>query len=111
MKKIGILMVLGLALGFSSAFAQSGNANALENRAVAAAHDCAQPYTGPHTTVYAELSGQGRCVNGGTVNIYSVKVSYTAPPPVLPYVLLPGPATVATVTFDCDNRVSSVSCE
>ena len=104
-------MLMGVALGVCSAHAQSGNPNALENRAVAAAQSCAQPYTGPHTLVYAELSGQGRCFNGGTLNTYSVKVAYTAPPPLLPYVLLPGPVTVATVTFDCDNRVSSVSCE
>lgn len=111
MKKISFLFLMGMLLLGASAFAQSGNQNALENRAVAAAHSCAQAYTGPHTTVYAELAGQGRCIDGGTVNIYSVKVGYTAPHNILPYVLLPGPVTVATVVFDCNNDISSVTCE
>jgi hypothetical protein len=111
MKKLSFLMLFGLMLLGISANAQSGNANALENRAVAAAHACVQPHHGAHTIVYAELIGQGRCLDGGTVNTYAVKVAYTAPPPVLPYVLLPAPITVATVVFDCDNDVSSVTCE
>jgi hypothetical protein len=111
MKKLSFLFVLGLLLFAAKANAQSGNANALENRAVAAAHACVQPHHGPHTIVYAELVGQGRCLDGGTVNTYAVKVAYTAPPPVLPYVLLPAPITVATVVFDCDNDVASVTCE
>ena len=111
MKKIYLLCVLGIMLLASNGYAQSGNQNALENRAAAAGHACAQAYSGPHSFVYAELSGQGRCLDGGTTNIYTVKVGYTAPPPVLPYVLLPAPIAVATVVFDCDNRISSVTCE
>ncbi len=111
MKKFSFLFLLAM-IGFGvSAFAQSGNQNSLENRAVAAARSCAQAYTGPHTRVYSELAGQGRCLDGGTVNIYAVKVGYTAPANVLPYVLLPAPVTVGYVVFDCDNTITSVTCE
>jgi hypothetical protein len=111
MKKIGFLFLLGTMLLGANAFAQSGNQNSLENRAVAAANDCVQPHRGPFTVVYSELAAQGRCLDGGTVNTYAVKVGYTAPHSQLPYVLLPGPITVAYVTFDCNNDVSSVVCE
>lgn len=111
MKKLTLLFTLAMMLMGANAFAQSGNANSLENRAVAAAHDCTAPHTGPFTRVYAELAGQGRCLDGGTVNTYAVKVAYTAPASQYPYILLPAPITVGYVTFDCDNDISSVTCE
>lgn len=104
------MLALPMLLALTSK-AQTSNPQSLENRAVAAAQSCAQAYTGPGTRVFAELVGQGRCFDGGTVNTYAVKVGYTAPPPQLPYILLPAPRTVALVTFSCDNDVESVVCQ
>jgi hypothetical protein len=108
MKKLLLLAVMGLGLGLA-AHAQSSNANSLENRAKAASHDC---FTGGLAggSLETTLVAQGRCIGGGTINVYEVAITYTCPPPLLPVCLVPAPTPVARVTFDCDNRIIDVTC-
>ena len=108
MKKLFALAVLGLGMGLALS-AQTSSATSLENRAKAAAHEC---YSGGlhGGGVEATLYAQGRCIGGGTLNVYQVSLTYTCPPPLLPVCLVPAPTPVALVTFDCDNRIIDVTC-
>jgi hypothetical protein len=108
MKKLFALAVLGLGMGLAVS-AQTSSATSLENRAKAASQGC---FTGGlhGGSLETTLVAQGRCIGGGTINVYEVAITYTCPPPLLPVCLVPAPTPVARVTFDCDNRIIDVTC-
>ncbi|MFL5753015.1 MAG: hypothetical protein ACJ76F_06380 [Bacteroidia bacterium] len=102
------LSVIFVFVATFSANAQSGNDNSLIGKARGAAHECLQPYHGSFYQIDASVETIAICFVSGELS----RVTFTAGPNCSG----PGPCPafptriIATVEFDCEGNVASVTC-
>lgn len=113
MKKsiLSIFSVFTFVMIGSAVNAQQLNVHAYQNligKARGAAHECIQPYVSQGIAIDGSVSAVGECsVKGGglhTVSFYTTTHCHQEPCP------RPASILVATVYFDCDDKVISVEC-
>ena len=98
---------LTLLLAGTSLSAQSGNDNGLIGKARAAASECIKTYSNQGYDIVAGVETTGICFVSGELHKVTFWAKVKCNSEICPQVMA---ALVATVYFDCEDKVSSVDC-